>query len=190
MRWEITYFSRNHNAIVMSLYCFCMSFLKIMSSNAIKLQAMLSLFPDGNNLKIMLGRSFWSLSGSWSMAVKLFLQDLMEALNQLEQGLKDNIKKLSSFEKYKQEVLLGHLDWSPMHKDPIFWRENITCFEEHDFQVWTLCHYTLSGVTSTRIQLHHYCKIPVLCSSPPATTSLLWLIDLSILFDIYLISFT
>ncbi|KAH6769443.1 vacuolar ATP synthase subunit H family protein [Perilla frutescens var. frutescens] len=62
-------------------------------------------------------------------------EDLMEALNQLEQGLKDNIKKLSSFEKYKQEVLLGHLDWSPMHKDPIFWRENITSFEEHDFQV-------------------------------------------------------
>lgn len=64
-----------------------------------------------------------------------FLQDLLDALNQLEQGLKDNIKKLSSFDKYKQEVLLGHLDWSPMHKDPIFWRENISSFEEHDFQV-------------------------------------------------------
>lgn len=59
----------------------------------------------------------------------------MEALNSLEEGLKDNIKKLSSFEKYKQEVLLGNLDWSPMHKDPIFWRENITNFEENDFQV-------------------------------------------------------
>lgn len=69
------------------------------------------------------------------MTVKHFLQDLLEALNQLEQGLKDSIKKLSSFDKYKQEVLLGQLDWSPMHKDPIFWRENITCFEEHDFQV-------------------------------------------------------
>lgn len=62
-------------------------------------------------------------------------QDLLEALNQLEEGLKDNIKKLSSFDKYKQEVLLGHLDWSPMHKDPTFWRENVTNFEEHDFQV-------------------------------------------------------
>ncbi|GAB4835344.1 hypothetical protein Ancab_000255 [Ancistrocladus abbreviatus] len=40
-------------------------------------------------------------------------EDLLEALNQLEEGLKDNIKKLSSFDKYKQEVLLGHLDWSP-----------------------------------------------------------------------------
>lgn len=66
---------------------------------------------------------------------KIIKQDLLEALNQLEEGLKDNIKKLSSFDKYKQEVLLGHLDWSPMHKDPIFWRENITSFEEHDFQV-------------------------------------------------------
>ncbi|KAH1113960.1 hypothetical protein J1N35_007338 [Gossypium stocksii] len=62
-------------------------------------------------------------------------EDLLEALNQLEDGLKDNIEKLSSFDKYKQEVLLGHLDWSPMHKDPLFWRDNITCFEENDFQI-------------------------------------------------------
>ncbi|XP_019189935.1 PREDICTED: V-type proton ATPase subunit H [Ipomoea nil] len=62
-------------------------------------------------------------------------EDLLEALNQLEEGLKDNIKKLSSFDKYKQEVLLGHLDWSPMHKDPAFWRDNITNFEENDFQI-------------------------------------------------------
>ncbi|CAK7333647.1 unnamed protein product [Dovyalis caffra] len=61
--------------------------------------------------------------------------DLLEALNQLEEGLKDKIKKLSSFDKYKQEVLLGHLDWSPMHKNPAFWRENITNFEENDFQI-------------------------------------------------------
>ncbi|KAM7279115.1 hypothetical protein ACFE04_006249 [Oxalis oulophora] len=62
-------------------------------------------------------------------------EDLLEALNHLEDGLKDSIKKLSSFDKYKQEVLLGHLDWSPMHKDPLFWRENITSFEENDFQI-------------------------------------------------------
>ena len=64
-------------------------------------------------------------------------QDLLDALNQLEVGLKENLKRLSSFDKYKQQVLLGHLDWSPMHKDPNFWRENITNFEENDFQV---CH--------------------------------------------------
>ncbi|KAL8166227.1 hypothetical protein V2J09_007726 [Rumex salicifolius] len=62
-------------------------------------------------------------------------EDLLEALNQLEEGLKVKIKTLSSFDKYKQEVLLGHLDWSPVHKDPFFWRENITNFEENDFQI-------------------------------------------------------
>ncbi|KAL5568282.1 hypothetical protein UlMin_024857 [Ulmus minor] len=62
-------------------------------------------------------------------------EDLLEALNQLDEGMKDNIKKLSSFDKYKQEVLLGHLDWSPMHKDPLFWRDNISNFEENDFQI-------------------------------------------------------
>lgn len=62
-------------------------------------------------------------------------EDLLEALNQLEEGLKDNIKRLSSFDKYKQEVLLGQLDWSPMHKDPGFWKDNITNFEENDFQI-------------------------------------------------------
>ncbi|KAL5678054.1 hypothetical protein ACJX0J_014185, partial [Zea mays] len=61
-------------------------------------------------------------------------EDLLDALNQLEVGLKENLKKLSSFDKYKQQVLLGHLDWSPMHKDPSFWRENINNFEENDFQ--------------------------------------------------------
>ncbi|XXG89402.1 hypothetical protein AAC387_Pa12g1407 [Persea americana] len=62
-------------------------------------------------------------------------EDLLDALNQMEEGLKDHIKKLGSFDKYKQEVLLGHLDWSPVHKDPVFWRENITKFEENDFQI-------------------------------------------------------
>ncbi|WOL14317.1 putative V-type proton ATPase subunit H [Canna indica] len=62
-------------------------------------------------------------------------EDLLDALNQLEDGLKEHVKTLSSFDKYKQEVLLGHLDWYPMHKDPGFWRENITNFEENDFQI-------------------------------------------------------
>ncbi|KAG5066756.1 hypothetical protein JHK86_010487 [Glycine max] len=38
-------------------------------------------------------------------------EDLLEALNF------HNIKRLSSFDIYKQEILLDHLDWSPMHKD-------------------------------------------------------------------------
>lgn len=73
------------------------------------------------------------------------MQDLLEALNQLDEGLKVNIKKLSSFDKYKQEVLLGHLDWTPVHKDPMFWRDNINNFEENDFQVFFVSFWVLSS---------------------------------------------
>jgi V-type H+-transporting ATPase subunit H len=76
----------------------------------------------------------------------------LEALNQLEEGLKDNIKRLSSFDKYKQEVLLGHLDWSPMHKDPLFWRDNITNFEENDFQVLFVPLHISSLFTTTFVK--------------------------------------
>ncbi|KAL2526256.1 V-type proton ATPase subunit H [Abeliophyllum distichum] len=77
-------------------------------------------------------------------------EDLLEALNQLEGGLKDNIKRLSSFDKYKQEVLLGHLDWSPMHKDPLFWRDNVTCFEENDFKILRVLITILDASTDLR----------------------------------------
>ncbi|CAA3017994.1 V-type proton ATPase subunit H [Olea europaea subsp. europaea] len=77
-------------------------------------------------------------------------EDLLEALNQLEEGLKDNIKKLSSFDKYKQAVLLGHLDWSPMHKDPLFWQDNVTNFEENDFKILKVLITILDTSTDVR----------------------------------------
>ena len=65
-------------------------------------------------------------------------QDLIDALSSVEESLKVSIKTLSSFDKYKQEVSSGALEWTPVHKDPAFWRENISKFEDHDFQVRAL----------------------------------------------------
>ena len=62
-------------------------------------------------------------------------EDLKTALDTLEGDLKAKVKVLSSFDKYKGEVMSGTLDWSPMHKDPVFWRESVERFEENDFQV-------------------------------------------------------
>eukprot|EP00245_Coleochaete_scutata_P005888 TRINITY_DN19861_c0_g1_i1.p1 TRINITY_DN19861_c0_g1~~TRINITY_DN19861_c0_g1_i1.p1 ORF type:complete len:455 (-),score=94.09 TRINITY_DN19861_c0_g1_i1:822-2186(-) len=62
-------------------------------------------------------------------------EDLTEALDSLEESLKGNIRVLSSWDKYKQEVLSGTLDWTPIHKNAAFWRENVTRFEDGDFQV-------------------------------------------------------
>ena len=56
-------------------------------------------------------------------------------LDWLEDKLAENIQLLSSYEKYKREVLGGSLDWSPMHTSDQFWRENTAAFEEKDFQI-------------------------------------------------------
>ncbi|KAL6558221.1 hypothetical protein OROMI_018571 [Orobanche minor] len=61
---------------------------------------------------------------------------------------RDNIKRLSSYDKYYQEVILGRLDWAPMHKDPIFWKENINHFEEHDFKVLRILLLTILDSSS------------------------------------------
>lgn len=62
-------------------------------------------------------------------------EDIVEILDYMDERLKEGIQVLSSFEKYKKEVLSGSLDWTPMHTSEIFWRENIEAFEEKDFQV-------------------------------------------------------
>ena len=66
-------------------------------------------------------------------------EDLKTALDTLEADLRAKVKVLSSFDKYKQEVLSGSLQWTPMHKDPVFWRESAGRFEENDFQVPAWC---------------------------------------------------
>lgn len=57
------------------------------------------------------------------------------ALEWLKEKLADDIKLLSSWDKYKKEVLSGSLEWSPMHTSEQFWLENSPKFEERDCQV-------------------------------------------------------
>jgi V-type H+-transporting ATPase subunit H len=62
-------------------------------------------------------------------------EDINEVLSYMEEKLKEGIRTLSNFEKYRQEVLAGSLEWSPMHKSVVFWKENVDKFEEKDFQI-------------------------------------------------------
>ncbi|KAG6488953.1 hypothetical protein ZIOFF_050211 [Zingiber officinale] len=50
-------------------------------------------------------------------------------------GLSQVIQSLKAQPWSDEEVLLGYPYWYPVHKDPGFWQENITNFEENDFQV-------------------------------------------------------
>jgi V-type H+-transporting ATPase subunit H len=62
-------------------------------------------------------------------------EDIPELLTSLSDRLKEGITVLSSFDKYKKEVLSGSLDWGPMHTSEVFWRANVEAFEDKDFQV-------------------------------------------------------
>lgn len=62
-------------------------------------------------------------------------EDVPAMLEDLGEALAANIKLLSSWDKYKKEVLSGSLDWTPMHTSDVFWTENAPHFEERDFQV-------------------------------------------------------
>eukprot|EP00892_Ulva_mutabilis_P008643 jgi/Ulvmu1/6150/UM028_0006.1 len=62
-------------------------------------------------------------------------EDIPGLLESLDDSLNTSVATLSSFEKYRQEVLTGALDWSPMHTSKAFWQENISAFEEMDFQL-------------------------------------------------------
>ena len=81
-------------------------------------------------------------------------EDIPVLLEELGEALAANIRLLSSWDKYKKEVLSGSLDWTPMHTSDAFWTENAAHFEERDFQVLGLT----SVVQSCNAVMHSFVR--------------------------------
>lgn len=62
-------------------------------------------------------------------------QDIPELLEWMEEHLQEGIATLSSFERYKKELLAGQLTWAPMHESDEFWRENAEKLVENNCQL-------------------------------------------------------
>lgn len=62
-------------------------------------------------------------------------EDIPALLQEIADMLREQAIHLSSWDKYKKEVLSGSLDWTPMHTSELFWRQNVDKFEEKDFQL-------------------------------------------------------
>lgn len=80
--------------------------------------------------------------------------DIPELLAFLDEALKAGITVLSSFEKYRKEVLSGSLDWSPMHTSDLFWKTNIDKFEEKDFQILRVLLKLIEASREVGVLLH------------------------------------
>lgn len=62
-------------------------------------------------------------------------EDIEEDIKLLVEGLDKNMVILTSFDAYKEEILSGHLTWSPVHRSERFWRENVGRFEEDNYRI-------------------------------------------------------
>ncbi|KAF6263123.1 vacuolar ATP synthase subunit H [Scenedesmus sp. NREL 46B-D3] len=71
-------------------------------------------------------------------------------LQSLAEALREQAVVLSSWDKYKKEVLSGSLDWSPMHTSEGFWRSHVDKFEDKDFQLLRVLLKLLESSRETR----------------------------------------
>jgi len=67
-------------------------------------------------------------------------EEVLDALTALETHAAASAKAAGSFERYRQEVLTGALDWGLGRGDESFWREHAAQFEENNYAlVRSLC---------------------------------------------------
>lgn len=62
-------------------------------------------------------------------------EDLLADITYLNEKLEKNIEEISSFDEYRQEVLSGHLEWTPVHTSEKFWKENMAKIETNNFYI-------------------------------------------------------
>ena len=59
--------------------------------------------------------------------------DINPDMEEILTALNATIARLSTWDMYHSEVISGNLQWTPAHKNEVFWRENIGRFEEKNY---------------------------------------------------------
>lgn len=62
-------------------------------------------------------------------------EDIQEDLNVLAEALESEHASMSTFDVYRAEVLSGALEWSPAHRDEMFWQNNVEKLESNNLEV-------------------------------------------------------
>ncbi|EGC32065.1 hypothetical protein DICPUDRAFT_156018 [Dictyostelium purpureum] len=115
-----------------------------------------NLLNQGNNNEEMIDNGFVRMLNILNIK-KWGDEDIPADIEVLVNGLAKDIDNMSSFNKYKAEIVSGELEWTPVHKSERFWKENITKFEEQNYYVIKSLHQILSNGQSTPIQLSIAC---------------------------------
>lgn len=98
----------------------------------ISLSVLRNLLGVSKNNELML--SYGIMSSLSLLKQKRWGDEELEAnIKLIEETLEKNVDDLTSWDKYRNEVLASQLEWSPPHKSVKFWQENHTKFEEDDY---------------------------------------------------------
>lgn len=98
----------------------------------ISLSVLRNLLGVSKNNELML--SYGIMSSVALLKQKKWGDEELEAnIKIIEETLEKNVDDLTSWDKYKNEVLAGQLEWSPPHKSMKFWQENHLKFEEDNY---------------------------------------------------------
>lgn len=62
-------------------------------------------------------------------------EDIREDLGVLAEALESELASMSNFDVYRAEVLSGALEWTPAHRDEMFWRENVEKLDRNQQEV-------------------------------------------------------
>ncbi|KAJ1630712.1 armadillo-type protein [Pavlovales sp. CCMP2436] len=84
-------------------------------------------------------------------------EDIAHDVEELQAKLELDVASLSTYDVYKAEILSGSLEWSPSHKSPKFWKDNVAKFSEGGY---TLVATLVSVVKSESVAP---CALAVAC---------------------------
>jgi len=84
-----------------------------------------------------------------------------ELLTSMEDKLRHGVQLLSSFDKYRKELLSGRLEWGPTHTSESFWRKNVDKFEEREFFVLRTLLKLVE--TSQEVCVYLYVCVSIVC---------------------------
>lgn len=62
-------------------------------------------------------------------------EDIKEDVEHVKNVLDEMLQDMSTFDSYLAEVKSGKLEWSPLHTNPAFWRENAQKLNQNDHEV-------------------------------------------------------
>jgi len=96
-----------------------------------------NILHEGDNGEVMIASGIMeSIRVLDTKKEQLDDEDLVEDISYLEKHLEPIMNKMSSFDRFRHEILSSKLDpTSPSHKSERFWRENAARFEDNEYEV-------------------------------------------------------